>query len=90
MVQPLGAAIYAPGILMSYSDGVVTEAYLHCSKESFEVNHGIVVGGFGNDVGNSKVHGLCNEYWVVRNSWGPDWGEKGFFKLCMDGSFTDN
>lgn len=90
MVQPLGVAIYAPGILMSYSSGVITEAYLHCSRDSFEVNHGVVVVGFGTVDSSEKVHGLCSEYWIVRNSWGKDWGEEGTFKLCMDGSFSDN
>jgi len=47
MQQPMGAAIFAPGILMSYKDGIVTDAYLHCSRESFAVNHGITVVGFG-------------------------------------------
>jgi hypothetical protein len=23
---------------------------------------------------------------MVRNSWGGKWGEKGFFRLCMDGT----
>lgn len=83
MRQPIGAAIYAPGILMSYHSGVVTEEYLHCSRASFEVNHGIVVVGFG-DARHETVHGKCDEYWIVRNSWGAHWGESGTFKLCMD------
>ena len=89
MIQPLGTAIYAPGMLMSYSSGVITEAYLHCSRESNIVNHGLVIVGFGVVNGDDRVHGHCGEYWIVRNSWGRDWGELGFFKLCMDDAFSD-
>ena len=87
MQQPMGSAIFAPGILMSYKDGIITEEYLHCSRESFEVNHGIAVIGYG-ETKHEHVHGHCDEYWIIRNSWGRDWGEKGTFKLCMDGAFT--
>ena len=52
------------------------------------VNHGITVVGFGK-VTDEKVRGYhCKEYWIVRNSWGGDWGESGFFKLCMDDAFS--
>jgi hypothetical protein len=27
---------------------------------------------------------FCREYWIIKNSWGPYWGEGGFFKLCAD------
>ena len=76
---------------MSYRDGIVTEEFLHCSRDSYEVNHGIVVVGFGTvDQGHDRiVHGHCNEYWIIRNSWGSNWGYKGTFKLCMDGAFSD-
>lgn len=71
-----------------YSRGIVTEEYLHCSKESNEVNHGVVLVGFGS-YKNEKVKGHCEDYWIVRNSWGGRWGENGFFKLCADNAFTD-
>jgi len=32
-------------------------------------NHAVVLVGFGKD------------YWIVRNSWGADWGEKGHIRI---------
>lgn len=63
----------------------MTENYLHCSNTKNEVNHGVLLVGYGS-VTNEQVHyGQCKDYWIVRNSWGPNWGENGFFKLCADG-----
>jgi hypothetical protein len=75
-------------MLQSYSYGIVTEDYLHCSAARYSVNHGVVVVGYGKTK-DEKQRGHCSEYWIVRNSWGPDWGEEGFFKLCMDGTGDD-
>jgi len=27
------------------------------------------------------------EYWLVQNSWGPDWGSNGFIKLGVEGGY---
>ena len=45
--QPFGAAIYMPLSLKSYHDGIVTEANAFCSSLKREVNHGVVVVGYG-------------------------------------------
>jgi hypothetical protein len=66
---------------------------LRCSDTRDEVNHGILIVGYGSTsrkLGRHEraeyVYGdSCEEYWIVRNSWGSDWGEDGFFKLCADG-----
>lgn len=79
-------AILTTGMFSGYSRGVLTERYLRCSDPSPEVNHGVLLVGYGKV--NPEEHpygGPCKEYWVVRNSWGPDWGDHGFFKLCSDG-----
>ena len=75
MRQPMGAGIFAPGIMQSYNKGILTEEYLHCSKGSKEVNHGITVVGFGTTTSTDDVRGVCEEYWIIRNSWGANWGE---------------
>jgi len=88
--HPVGAAIYSTGYLQHYIKGIVTEDYLHCSKYEYEVNHGIVIVGYGfYDNENITLRSHCDMYWIVRNSWGGRWGENGFFKLCADDPFTD-
>lgn len=44
----------------NYKSGILT----NCANN---LNHGVVVVGYGAD-------SEANEYWIVRNSWGPSWG----------------
>eukprot|EP01009_Symbiontida_sp_KSa7_P007852 NODE_4936_length_329_cov_410.350000_g4325_i0.p3 GENE.NODE_4936_length_329_cov_410.350000_g4325_i0~~NODE_4936_length_329_cov_410.350000_g4325_i0.p3 ORF type:complete len:78 (+),score=13.31 NODE_4936_length_329_cov_410.350000_g4325_i0:33-266(+) len=39
----------------------------HCPKE--QPDHGVLLVGYGED------------YWIVKNSWGPNWGEEGYIRL---------
>lgn len=83
--RPVSAGMLTTGPLSGYSSGVVTEEYLHCSGADHEVNHGIVIVGYGTLDATDHVYGRgCRDYWVVRNSWGARWGQHGFFKLCAD------
>ena len=45
--QPISVAIYTVGSLMHYSSGILTEKYLKCSSSSHEVNHGVLLVGYG-------------------------------------------
>jgi len=48
------------------------------------VNHAVTIVGYGQSDASADGRPDCKEYWIVKNSWGPDWGNKGFFKLCAD------
>lgn len=50
-----------------------------CTKVS-STNHAVALVGFGVDESNL----VCQEYWIVKNSWGPEWGENGFMRLCKE------
>jgi len=56
----------------SFGDGIYTAA---CSDK---LNHAVVLVGCGKDNDSNK------EYWLVRNSWGTDWGDRGYIKIARD------
>jgi len=59
-------------VLFTYSSGVVS-----CSS-TYSINHAVQVVGINTDTVNN---GMGLSYWVVRNSWGTDWGLSGYFYL---------
>jgi len=69
--------------LVSYKSGILTESECKCSNPDKEtVNHAVTIVGYGKADESERPD--CSEYWLVKNSWGADWGIEGFFKLCMD------
>jgi len=38
------------------------------------INHGVVIVGFGTED--------TTDYWIVRNSWGAGYGDKGYVKIA--------
>jgi len=63
---------------MWYSDGIYRSpsASSGASKPEWErVDHAVLLVGYGEEGGQ--------KYWKLQNSWGEDWGEKGFFRIVM-------
>lgn len=55
----------------SYSGGI----FDGCNQVNPDIDHAVVLVGYGTD----PASGL--DYWLVRNSWGPTWGENGYIRL---------
>jgi cathepsin L len=58
----------------SYDSGVFTGP---CNED---VDHAIVLEGYGTDAAAGQ------DYYLVRNSWGASWGEKGYIRVARYGS----
>lgn len=66
--QPVSVAIEAGGRdFQLYESGIFT------GKCGTSLDHGVVAVGYGTKNGK--------DYWIVRNSWGPSWGEKGYVRM---------
>jgi len=64
---------YKSGIYMSQTTTWLTKG--DQKPQWTKVDHSVVLVGWGFDEENKT------KYWILQNSWGENWGEKGFFKM---------
>ena len=57
--------------LQSYVNGILDKSSSQCPITG--MNHAVTMVGYGNENGK--------DYWIVKNSWGANWGENGYFRI---------
>ncbi|XP_017402645.1 cathepsin L2 [Cebus imitator] len=76
-VGPISVAVDAShSSFQFYKSGIYFEQ--KCSSKNLD--HGVLVVGYGVEGANSKD----NKYWLIKNSWGPEWGLNGYIKIAKD------
>jgi len=68
--QPVSVAIEADKQAFQLYAGGVLDSPL-CGTQ---LDHGVLIVGYGTDGGK--------DYWKVKNSWGPTWGENGYIRIA--------
>jgi cathepsin L len=73
---PLAITIWAdsnPNMAL-YSTGIYSPPAIPSAKE----DHAVTLVGYGIE---TLASGEKVEYWIIKNSWGENWGEKGYLRM---------
>jgi hypothetical protein len=72
-MQPVSIAIQGDQFVFQfYKKGVLTD---DACGSSGAIDHGVLAVGYGTDLDTNEP------YFLVKNSWGPSWGDAGYIKL---------
>lgn len=72
--QPVSVGVDVQQAFIDYKSGILDDP-----KCGLSLNHGIVAVGYGSQ-------GAGKDYWIVRNSWGPTWGDQGYILMNKSSS----
>ena len=66
--------------MQTYAGGVACPWI--CDKNALD--HGVLIVGYDGDGSFAPVRLHKEPYWIIKNSWGADWGHEGFYHICKD------
>lgn len=71
---PVAIVIYASSVLQNFrSSAILADPSCTNITKGSQVNHAVTIIGYGTQD--------TQDYWLVRNQWGTNWGDSGYFKL---------
>ncbi|XP_074038120.1 procathepsin L [Leptinotarsa decemlineata] len=75
-IGPVTAAIDAgQETFQFYSEGIYDDPA--CGNKPEQMNHAVLIVGYGQEPDGRK-------YWLIKNSYGPQWGMGGYFKMAKE------
>jgi len=74
---PISIALNAQ-LLMNYQSGIIDPFFPSFWCDPDTLDHALLIVGWG--TGTNWI-GETIDYWLVKNSWGTDWGENGYFRI---------
>jgi len=73
---PVSVGVNAANLAFKmYKSGIIKKG---CPTD---IDHAVLAVGYGTESGT--------DYWLVKNSWGADWGDNGYFKVLRDMTKND-
>lgn len=74
-VGPVVIAMYVSDSFYSYNNGIYSDS--SCPSNCDDLNHAMLLIGYGTD-------SSYGDYWLLKNSWGTNWGESGYIRMARN------